>query len=377
MAVGFFDGDKRDIIMKKQPLHKRLLARLDVRKWRTRSKVILCIVLVLLIAVGVLYYLMPTKNAFMNHAALNAPEELREQMAKDVGAKRPKVIVAYNDLGIISQCSFEIKGAQPIVERYVGFAGHVFDANEGVGMTVGRLVNFTYRMLGIGQGPLFGIKLTLLLTFMSVLSGFIIAVFLALGKISKNKLISKICSGYIFFFRGTPLLIQLMFLYFGLPTMLNGMGVEFAWTKLGALFMESPNDVYMGSFIASYISFTLNSAAYCAEIVRAAILSIDKGQHEAAKALGMTYGQTMSKVIIPQSIGRLIPPFANEFVLILKDASLVFAVSLQDVTTISSILHNDYASSLPYVPALAIYLVLTWVLTAIFNKLEKKFSHYL
>lgn len=363
--------------MKKQPLHKRLLSRLDVRKWRTKSKVILCVVMALAIAVGVLYYLMPTKTAFLNHAAENASEEIIEQMIKDQGKKRPKVIVAYNDLGIISQCSFEIKGAEPVINRYVGFAGAIFDANDGIGMTVGRLVNFTYRMLGIGQGPLFGIKLTLLLTLTSVLSGFFFAIFLALGKISKNKLISKICSGYIFFFRGTPLLIQLMFLYFGLPTMLNGMGVEFAWTKLGAIFMDSPNDVYMGSFIASYIAFALNSAAYCAEIVRAAILSIDKGQHEAAKALGMTYGQTMSKVIIPQSIGRLIPPFANEFVLILKDASLVFAVSLQDITTISSILHNDYASSLAYVPALAIYLVLTWILTAIFNKLEKKFSSYL
>lgn len=359
--------------MKKEPLFKRMLRRLDVRKWRMKSKVILCILLALVIATGVLYYLMPTKASFMSHVS----PEMQEQMRKDEDRARPWVIVAYNDLGIISQCSFEIKGAEPVVERYVGFAGHIFDASDGIGRTVGRLVNFTYRMLGIGQGPLFGIKLTLLLTFTSVLAGFVIAVFLALGKISKNKIISKICSGYIFFFRGTPLLIQLMFIYFGLPTMLNGFGVEFAWTKIGALFMESPNDVYMGSFTASFIAFTLNSAAYCAEIVRAAILSIDKGQHEAAKALGMSYAQTMSKVIIPQSIGRLIPPFANEFILILKDASLVFAVSLQDVTTISSILHNDYASSLAYVPALAIYLVLTAVLTYIFNKLEKKFSSYL
>ncbi len=359
--------------MKKEPFYKRLVRRLDVRKWRTKSKVILCVLLALVIAVSVLYYLMPTKSSFMGHVS----EEMQEQMRKDEDRARPWVIVAYNDLGIISQCSFEIKGAQPVVERYVGFAGHVFDANDGIGMTVGRLVNFTYRMLGLGQGPLFGIKLTLLLTFTSVLSGFFFAIFLALGKISKNKLLSKVCSGYIFFFRGTPLLIQLMFLYYGLPTLLNGFGVEFAWTKLGGLFMPSPDDVYMGSFIASYIAFTLNSAAYCAEIVRAAILSIDKGQHEAAKALGMTYGQTMSKVIIPQSIGRLIPPFANEFVLILKDASLVFALSLQDITTISNNLHNDYASSLAYVPALVIYLVLTAVLTAIFNKLEKKFSSYL
>ena len=227
------------------------------------------------------------------------------------------------------------------------------------------MVNYVYRMLGCGQGLLNGVKLTLLLTVTTVASGLILSVFLALGKISKHKWISGPCGAYIFFFRGTPLLIQLFCIYYAVPGICG-----FSWTGLCG-------DVYSGAFLAAYISFSLNSAAYCAEIVRAAILSIDKGQSEAAKALGMTYGQTMSRVIIPQSIGRLIPPIANEFIMILKDVSLVFAISLLDITTISKNIATIEGDFMVYFPALIVYLIITAVFTYIFNRLEKRFSAYL
>ena len=127
--------------------------------------------------------------------------------------------------------------------------------------------------------------------------------------------------------------------------------------------------------MAACIAFVLNSAAYCAEIVRAAVESIDKGQYEAAKALGMSYGQTMSKIIIPQSARRMIPPVCNEFVMMIKDASLVFVIGLMDITTISKTISAS-GSYLVFIPALAIYLVITAFFTYIFGKIEKKFSVY-
>ena len=190
---------------------------------------------------------------------------------------------------------------------------------------------------------LHGAKLTISLTTFTVILGVILGVFLALGKISKNRVINKIASAYVFFFRGTPLLIQLFVVYFT---------------------------------VAALIAFALNSGAYCAEIVRAAIQSIDKGQYEAAKALGMNYSQTMSLIVIPQSIRRMLPAICNEFIMVLKDASLVFAISLMDITTISNSIMNSDGSYIVFIPALIIYLIITAFFTYIFNKIEKKFSVY-
>ena len=182
-------------------------------------------------------------------------------------------------------------------------------------------------------------------------------------------MVSAVCRAYIFFFRGTPLLIQLFVVYFTLPKIF-----DFSWTGLFSAY--GTDATYMGSFLASCITFSLNSGAYCAEIVRAAIQSIDKGQHEAAKALGMTYWQTMSHIVIPQSIRRMIPPVCNEFVMILKDASIVFAISLQDITTIANNIRTSEGSNLVFIPALILYLIITALFTFIFNKIEKKFSVY-
>src|SRR5690554_4700199 len=149
-----------------------------------------------------------------------------------------------------------------------------------------------------------GAVVTISLTLLSVIAGLIGSLFLALGKMSRNKALNRASSAYVFFFRGTPLLMQLYFIYYGLPQIAP-------WLTIN------------NRFIAAFIAFGLNSAAYCAEIIRAAIQSIDKGQFEAARALGMSYGQTMRLIIIPQSFRRLIPPVGNEFIMVLKDASLV------------------------------------------------------
>jgi polar amino acid transport system permease protein len=203
-----------------------------------------------------------------------------------------------------------------------------------------------------------GARITISLTILSVSAGLVLSLFLALGKMSKRAIFNRFCSGYIFFFRGTPLLMQLYFIYFGLP-------------------MITPILTLNNRFIAAFIAFSLNSAAYCAEIIRAAIQSIDKGQFEASRALGLSYAQTMRLVIIPQSIRRLIPPVGNEFIMMLKDASLVSIIALTDITKQTRSIQSSTASSLVYIPAMILYLIITAVFSYIFHKLEKKYSVYL
>jgi len=205
---------------------------------------------------------------------------------------------------------------------------------------------------------LLGARVTIALTVLAVSAGLVLSLFLALGKMSKNVIVNKFCSAYIFFFRGTPLLMQLFFIYYALP-------------------MVTPVLTINNRFIAAFIAFSLNSAAYCAEIIRAAIQSIDRGQFEASRALGLSYAQTMSLVIIPQSIRRLIPPVGNEFIMMLKDASLVSMIALVDITKATRNIEGSTRSALVYIPAMILYLIITAVFTFIFHKLEKKYSVYL
>ena len=337
--------------------------------WEKKSKVLVIFLILLFLAATVLALFRPTQEQMVGMAS----EKVREEIAADENRSIKRMTSTYQSLYFVNFVSFT-KTKGDINEKYIGIAGTIIPADEGGASVAANFINYTYQMLGCRQSFLFGIKLTVVLTLASVSTGLILAVFLALGKISKLKILSKICSGYIFFFRGTPLLIQLFVVYLAIPNMING----FSWSAAALTLFPSvgAESVYYGAFIAAYIAFSLNSGAYCAEIVRAAIQSIDKGQHEAAKALGLTYGQTMSKIIIPQSLGRLIPPVANELIMVLKDASLVFAISLQDITTISQTIATREASFTVFIPALALFLILTAFLTMVFNKLEKYFSKY-
>jgi His/Glu/Gln/Arg/opine family amino acid ABC transporter permease subunit len=337
------------------------------KKVFTRKTAKTCSLIVLLLAiVAVLCITCPS----FEDMSENLSPEMAEKLQEDSTKKIKSVTVTDNNLGVIAIARYEVKGRSVKSESYVGFLGHVYDASDGVMKTVADLVNYTYRLLGCGRSVLYGAKLTIFLTFISMISGLFLSIFLALGKISKYKIISKPCSAYIFFFRGTPLMIQIFCIYLTIPGIFDG----FSWT--GVFNSSDPEAVFKGAFLAAFIAFTLNNAAYCSEIVRAAIQSIDKGQHEAAKALGMNYAQTMRLVILPQSISRLIPPVANEFIMILKDASLVFVIGLQDITTISKAVASNGAY-LVFVPAMVIYLIITAFFGFIFNKLEKRFSAYL
>jgi polar amino acid transport system permease protein len=202
-----------------------------------------------------------------------------------------------------------------------------------------------------------GARVTVGLTISAVSVGILLGFFLALGKMSKNTALNKLCSAYIFFFRGTPLLMQLFFIYYALPQIVPALTIN-------------------SRFFAAFIAFSLNSAAYCAEIIRAAIQSIDKGQFEASRALGMSFAQTLRFVIIPQSIRRLIPPVGNEFIMMLKDASLVSMIALVDITRAMRNIEGSTSSALVYIPALILYLLVTAFFSFFFHRLEKKYSVY-
>ena len=203
-----------------------------------------------------------------------------------------------------------------------------------------------------------GSVVTIELTLVAIVFGLLLGLLLALGRLSKNILINKICWVYIWFFRGTPLLMQLFFIYYAFP-----------------LFFDPPLKGLTAT-LAGFIAFSLNSAAYLAEIIRAAIQSIDKGQMEAAKALGMTYGQAMRKIRVPQSYRRLIPAVGNEFIMLLKDTSLVQTIAMTDLMRVTHEIESQQANAMIYIPAAIIYLILTTIFTVVFEKLEKKYSIY-
>lgn len=156
---------------------------------------------------------------------------------------------------------------------------------------------------------------------------------------------------YVYIMRGTPLMLQILFIYYGLP-FIPYVGVQLDDTT------------------AAVISFVLNYAAYLCEIFRGGIQSIPKGQYEGAKVLGFTYVQTMRKIILPQVIKRVLPPLANETINLLKDTSLVYILAMNDVLRITrGIVQRDFDTS-AFIVAAIFYLIMTFVLTNIFNYLE-------
>lgn len=207
--------------------------------------------------------------------------------------------------------------------------------------------NFTDMMTSMLSGGILTLKLFLIVAVLSVAIGIVVAI----GKISKITPLRVILSFYTWIFRGTPLLLQLFFIYFGLPAV--GIKLE--------------------PMTASVIAFTINYAAYLAEIFRAGIDSIDKGQFEAAKVLGMNYRQTMMKIIIPQALRNVIPPICNESTNLIKDTAMVAAIGVGDLLRgAKEVVMNDFTIT-PFIAAGIVYLAVISVLVLIFRKLENKY----
>ena len=212
-------------------------------------------------------------------------------------------------------------------------------------------------ILGIMPPLLEGTVVTLQMFFTTIVLSLPLGLLLALARISRFRGLSGAVGTYIWLFRGTPLMLQLLFIYFGLP-FLPYIGVR------------------LPDFPAAVLAFVLNYAAYFAEIFRAGIQSIDRGQYEGAKVLGMTYVQTMQRIVLPQVIKRVLPPVSNETITLVKDTSLIYVLAMNDLLrTTRAIVQRDFNTT-PFIVAAGVYLLMTLVLTWGFQKLEKRYAVY-
>ena len=207
-------------------------------------------------------------------------------------------------------------------------------------------------------GPMMdGANVTLQVFFITLALSLPLGLVLALARMSKYRPLSFLVETYIWLMRGTPLMLQLLFVYYALP-LIPYIGIK------------------LPDFYAAILAFVLNYAAYFAEIFRGGIQSIGRGQYEASKVLGMTYVQTMRRIILPQMIKRVLPPISNETITLVKDTSLVYVLAMNDLLrTARTIVQREFDMT-PFIIAGVFYLAMTLVLTWMFNKLEQGYAAY-
>ncbi|MEY2252300.1 MULTISPECIES: amino acid ABC transporter permease [Comamonas] len=215
-------------------------------------------------------------------------------------------------------------------------------------------MDYVISMLGpLSNGALVTLKLFFITLALSVPLGLA----LALARISRFKALARFVEAYIWLMRGTPLMLQLLFIYFALPFV----------PVIGVRLPDFPSAV---------VAFALNYAAYFAEIFRAGIQSVDRGQYEGAKVLGLSYSQTMRRIVLPQMVRTILPPVSNETITLVKDTSLIYVLALNDLLRAArGIVQRDFTTT-PFVVAAAFYLLMTLVLTWGFNRLEKRYARY-
>ena len=199
-----------------------------------------------------------------------------------------------------------------------------------------------------------GAAVTVQITALSVLLGIIIGLFVGIARISTYRIIHLIAAVYVDFLRGTPLLVQIFLVYFALPVV-TGQRID--------------------PFIAAIAACSINSSAYVAEIFRAGIQSIDAGQMEAGRSLGMSWMQTMRYIIVPQAARRVIPPLGNEFIALLKDSSLVSVIGFEELTRRGQlIIARTYASLEIWLCVAIIYLIMTVSISRLVSWLERRYQ---
>ncbi len=199
-----------------------------------------------------------------------------------------------------------------------------------------------------------GNAVTLKLFFLTLVISLPLGIILAMARLSKFKPLNIFMQFYIWIFRGTPLLLQLLFVYFGLGIL----GVKF------------------DRFTAAVLAFVLNYAAYLAEIYRAGIQSIDIGQYEAADVLGLSRYQTMTKIILPQVFKRILPPISNEVINLVKDTALIYVIGITELLRVAKTAAVRDFSFVPFIVAGVFYLIMTGVIQQFFKWLEAKYDYY-
>jgi polar amino acid transport system permease protein len=213
-----------------------------------------------------------------------------------------------------------------------------------------------------------GLFLTVVISVAAQFIGVVLGIFAALGKLSKTRPIRWFANVYVWIFRGTPLLVQLVFFYYGL-----GVAKIYPWSPitLGGFTID-------GAIQAGIIALGLNEGAYMAEIVRAGILAVDPGQMEAARALGMTPGKAMRRIVLPQAARVIVPPLGNEFNNMLKTTSLLVVISVPELFVIFSILNGNGPTSFHpfelFLAAAVWYLALTTIWSLIQGRIERRLS---
>ncbi|MCI5567021.1 MAG: amino acid ABC transporter permease [Veillonellaceae bacterium] len=199
-----------------------------------------------------------------------------------------------------------------------------------------------------------GTETTLEIFVITLVAALPLGLLASLGRISKLKPLSRLIEFYIWLMRGTPLMLQLLFVYFALPMA----------------------GIMLPDIGAALLAFILNYAAYFAEIFRAGIQGVSRGQYEAARTLGMTYGQTMRRIVIPQMIRHVLPPVSNETINLVKDTSLVYILAMNDLLRVARTIVQREFDMTPFVIAAIFYLAMTFVLTWGFKKLEAYYGKY-
>ncbi|MGI5920693.1 MAG: amino acid ABC transporter permease [Syntrophomonadaceae bacterium] len=198
-----------------------------------------------------------------------------------------------------------------------------------------------------------GALLTLEITVLSLLIGMVLGLIAGLFKMSRSKILYAIATAYIDFFRGTPLYVQILLIYFGILPM---------------IFEAEP-------FTAAIIACSLNSGAYIAEIVRAGIQAVDKGQTEAARSLGMNKRETMTYVVLPQAYKIVVPPLINEFIAVLKDTSLVAVISAEELTLRGKLLYSTtFEAAWIWGTVAVIYFIMTKILSVLGDYVERRMA---
>lgn len=201
-----------------------------------------------------------------------------------------------------------------------------------------------------------GLGCTVSLFFITIIASIPLGLIISFIVTGKNLVFRAIMRGFVFIMRGTPLMLQLFFFYYGLPS------IPFIGKYL-----------VMGRFIAASVTFVLNYSAYLAEIFRGGLLSVDSGQYEAAEVLGFTKIQTRLHIVIPQMFKVVLPSVSNEAITLIKDTALVTSIGIADLLHYTKSMVNRYVDVTPYIIAAIMYLLMTYGLTKFFSYLERRF----
>ncbi len=206
-----------------------------------------------------------------------------------------------------------------------------------------------------------GTKITIVLSLITIVFGVIFGIIFALMRISNNPILKSIAAIYIEFIRGTPVMVQLFIVYYGL----SEIGIEF------------PDIYVLGSnfsdLMAGAIALSINSSAYVAEIIRAGIQAVDKGQMEAARSLGLDYATSMNSIILPQAVKNILPALGNEFIAIIKESSIVSIIGIHELMfNTDTVRGNTFIPFEPLLITAAIYFIITFSLSSIVRAFERR-----